>query len=94
MSQDESMDASALNLGDRVLVTLSAEEGVMIAPAWKPSWTKYHDSQRKSIPVFSIQLDSGEVRFYVAEALERISGARLTIPQRAQVKTPVPGYAA
>jgi hypothetical protein len=31
LSQDESMDVSALNLGDRVLVTLSAEEGVMIA---------------------------------------------------------------
>lgn len=66
------MDASALKLGDRVRVAHSSEEGIMIAPAWKPSWTRYHDHKRKSIPIFSIQLDSGEVRFYVPEALEAI----------------------
>lgn len=34
---------------------------------------RYHGRKRSVIPVFSIELDSGEVRLYVARAFEIVS---------------------
>jgi hypothetical protein len=70
MRHDQPVNASELKPGDRVRVITTSEEGTLIARSWKPDWALYRDRTRKNIRVFSVELDSGEVRFYVAQALE------------------------
>ena len=67
------MNNAVIKLGDRVRVLGTSEEGEVIAPPIFSTWVRYHGRKRSHIPVFSIELDSGEVRFYVARAFEIVS---------------------
>ena len=64
------MNASHLKLGDRVRIIATSEDGTVIARSWKPGWALYRDQTRKDIRVFSVELQSGEVRFFLERALE------------------------
>lgn len=70
MRHDQLVNASHLKLGDRVRIIATSEDGTVIARSWKPGWALYRDQTRKNIRVFSVELESGEVRFFLERALE------------------------
>jgi len=70
------VNASHLKLGDRVRIIATSQDGTVIARSWKPGWALYRDHARKNIRVFSVELESGEVRFFLERALESLDHAR------------------
>ena len=67
---DQLVNASHLKLGDRVRIITTSVDGTVIARSCKPGWALYRDQTRKNIRVFSVELESGEVRFFLERALE------------------------
>lgn len=70
------MNASHLKRGDRVRIIATSENGTVIARSWKPDWALYRDRKRKNIRVFSVELPSGGVRFFLERALESLEHAQ------------------
>jgi hypothetical protein len=58
------------DLGSRTRISQTGQVGVLVAPVPHTAWINYHEPAQGRIKVFAVLLDDGEVRFFVADALE------------------------
>jgi hypothetical protein len=65
------MADGAINQGSNVTVKTTGENGVVVAPSSGGPYKFFHaGNDRLNIPVFSVLLDTGEVRQYDGAAIE------------------------
>lgn len=65
------MADGTINQGSNVTVKASGENGVVVAPSSGGPYKLFHaGNDRMNISVFSVLLDSGEVRQYTGAAIE------------------------
>jgi len=63
-----------IDQGSTINITATGEQGVVIAPSTGGPFKNHHAGpSRSNIPVFTVLLESGEVRQYIGSAIELVS---------------------